>query len=107
MIYISDCLYYKRILGLKLNFVNINTEIWKLLYFFARKKGNKKFLTYGISRDIKERSLMNYYYAIKQELIDNEVYRKVKDCSKNKYELQKYYNVGKLLLEAGIIMVNK
>jgi len=77
------------------------------LYFFARKKGNKKFLTYGISRDIKERSLMNYYYAIKQELIDNEVYRKVKDCSKNKYELQKYYNVGKLLLEAGIIMVNK
>ena len=44
---------------------------------------------------------MNYYYAIKQELIDNEVYRKVKDCSKNKYELQKYYNVGKLLLEAG------
>jgi len=44
---------------------------------------------------------MNYYYAIKQELIDNEVYKKVKDCSKNKYELQKYYNVGKLLLEAG------
>lgn len=44
---------------------------------------------------------MNYYDEIKKELIDNEVNRKVKDYSKNKYELQKYYNVGKLLLEAG------
>ena len=44
---------------------------------------------------------MNYYDEIKQELISNEVNKKVKDYSKNKYELQKYYNVGKLLLEAG------
>ena len=44
---------------------------------------------------------MNYYEEIKKELIENEVYKKVKDYSKNKYELQKYYNVGKLLYEAG------
>lgn len=44
---------------------------------------------------------MNYYNEIKKELIDNEANRKVKDYSKNKYELQKYYNIGKLLLEAG------
>lgn len=44
---------------------------------------------------------MNYYNEIKKELIDNEVNSKVKDYSKNKYELQKYCNVGKLLLEAG------
>ena len=44
---------------------------------------------------------MNFYYEIKKELIDNEVYKKVKDYSKNKYELQKYYNVGKLLFDAG------
>ena len=44
---------------------------------------------------------MNYYSEIKKELIDNELNKKVKDYSKNKYEIQKYYNVGKLLLEAG------
>ena len=44
---------------------------------------------------------MNYYKEIKKELIDNEVYKKVKDYSKNKYELEKYYNVGKLLFDAG------
>lgn len=44
---------------------------------------------------------MNYYKEIKKELADNEINRKLKDYSKNKYELQKYYNVGKLLLEAG------
>ena len=43
---------------------------------------------------------MNYYKEIKQELIDNEINKKVKNYSKNKYELQKYYNVGKLLIEA-------
>ena len=44
---------------------------------------------------------MNYYNEIKRELIDNELNKKVKDYSKNKYEIQKYYNVGKLLSEAG------
>ena len=44
---------------------------------------------------------MNYYNEIKNELINNEIHKRVKDYSKNKYELQKYYNVGKLLLEAG------
>jgi len=44
---------------------------------------------------------MDYYNEIKNELMDNEINKKVKDYSKNKYELQKYYNVGKLLLEVG------
>jgi len=44
---------------------------------------------------------MNYYNEIKKELIDNETNKRVKDYSKNIYEIQKYYNVGKLLLEAG------
>ena len=44
---------------------------------------------------------MNYYNEIKKELIDNELNKKVKDYSINKYEIQKYYNVGKLLLAAG------
>ena len=44
---------------------------------------------------------MNYYDEIKRELIENELNKKVKDFSKNKYELQKYYNIGKLLFEAG------
>ena len=43
---------------------------------------------------------MNYYNEIKNRLIDNEVYRKVKDYSKNKNELNTYYEVGKLIIEA-------
>ena len=44
---------------------------------------------------------MNYYNEIKQELINNEIYKKVKDYSKNKRDLTTYYNVGKMLAEAG------
>ena len=44
---------------------------------------------------------MDYYNEIKQELISNEINKQIKDYSKNKYEIQKYYNVGKLLFEAG------
>ena len=44
---------------------------------------------------------MNYYEEIKNELMNNEFNKQVKDYSKNKYELQRYYNVGKFLLEAG------
>lgn len=43
---------------------------------------------------------MNYYNEIRKELINNEVYKKVKDYSKNKSDLNTYYNVGKLLIEA-------
>ncbi|MBR1376895.1 MAG: DUF1016 family protein [Bacilli bacterium] len=43
---------------------------------------------------------MNYYEEIKQELINNETYRKVKDYSKNRSDLMTCYNVGKLLIEA-------
>ena len=44
---------------------------------------------------------MNYYNEIKNKLIDNKVYKKVKDYSKNKNDLTTYYAVGKLLYEAG------
>ena len=44
---------------------------------------------------------MNYYNEIKQELINNEIYKKVKDYSKNRSDLNTYYNVGKILSEAG------
>ena len=43
---------------------------------------------------------MNYYNEIKNKLINNEVYKRVKDYSKNKNELSTYYEVGKLLIEA-------
>ena len=43
---------------------------------------------------------MNYYNEIKNELINNEAYKKVKDYSKNRNDLMTYYNVGKLLIEA-------
>ena len=43
----------------------------------------------------------NYYNEIKQELINNEITKKIKDYSKNKSDLTTYYNVGKMLAEAG------
>ena len=43
----------------------------------------------------------DYYNEIKNELINNELYKRVKDYSKNRNELSAYYNVGKLLSEAG------
>ena len=56
---------------------------------------------------------MNYYNKIKEELINNEVHKKVKDYSKNRSDLNTYYYVGKMLSEAGkhygegIIIVKK
>ena len=44
---------------------------------------------------------MNYYDDIKKELINNEVYKRVKDYSKNKNDSNTYYKVGKMLSEAG------
>ena len=44
---------------------------------------------------------MNYYNEIKQELINNEINRKVKNYSINRSNLNTYYKVGKILSEAG------
>lgn len=44
---------------------------------------------------------MNYYNEIKEELINNEITKRVKAYSTNRSDLNTYYNVGKLLLEAG------
>lgn len=44
---------------------------------------------------------MNYYNEIKSELLNNEVNRKVKNYSINKSDLDAYYNVGRMLSEAG------
>lgn len=43
---------------------------------------------------------MDYYNEIKQELINNEIYKKVKDYSKNRNDLNTYYNVGKIIVKA-------
>ena len=44
---------------------------------------------------------MNYYNEIKNELINNDINRKVKNYSINRSDLNTYYNVGKMLSEAG------
>ena len=44
---------------------------------------------------------MNYYEEIKEEIINNEITRKIKDYSKNRSDLNTYYKVGKLLARAG------
>ena len=43
---------------------------------------------------------MNYYENIKEILVNNEITKRVKDYSKNRSDLESYYNVGKLLVEA-------
>ena len=44
---------------------------------------------------------MNYYDNIKELLINNEITKKVKNYSINKSDLDTYYDVGKVLSEAG------
>lgn len=44
---------------------------------------------------------MNYYEEIKEQIINNEITKRVKDYSKNRSDLTTYYNVGKLLSEFG------
>ena len=44
---------------------------------------------------------MNYYNEIKNKIIDNEIYSKVKDYSKERHKVITYFEIGKLLNEAG------
>ena len=44
---------------------------------------------------------MNYYNEIKNKLIDNEIYSKVKDYSKERHRVITYFEIGKLLNEVG------
>ena len=44
---------------------------------------------------------MDYYNEIKNKLIDDEVYCKVKDYSKERHRVITYFEIGKLLNEAG------
>ena len=44
---------------------------------------------------------MNYYNEIKNKLIDNEIYSRVKDYSKERHKVVAYFEIGKLLNEAG------
>ncbi len=44
---------------------------------------------------------MNYYNEIKQELLNNEINRKVKNYSINKSDLDTYYRVGKMIADDG------
>ena len=43
---------------------------------------------------------MNFYNEIKEILINNEITKRVKDYSKNKSDLDSYFKVGKILIEA-------
>ena len=45
--------------------------------------------------------MMNYYNEIKTQILNNEITTKVKEYSKNKSDLTTYYNVGRLLSDAG------
>ena len=45
--------------------------------------------------------MIDYYKSIKNELINDEIYSSVKDLSKERHRVITYYNVGKLLSDAG------
>ena len=44
---------------------------------------------------------INYYNEIKEQLLNNEIYEKTKDYSKERNRANTYFNIGKLLYEAG------
>ena len=43
----------------------------------------------------------DYYTLIKNKLIDNEIFERVKDYSKERNRVTTYYEIGRLLFEAG------
>ena len=45
--------------------------------------------------------MFNYYDEIKEKLLKNEIYAKVRDYSKERNKVLTYFEVGKLLSEAG------
>ena len=48
---------------------------------------------------------MNYYDEIKNELVNNEINRKVKNYSINRSDLNTYYNVGNIIFFMYIIQI--
>lgn len=44
---------------------------------------------------------MNYYNEIKNKLIDNEIYSKIKDYWKERHKVITYFEIGRLLNETG------
>ena len=44
---------------------------------------------------------MNYYNEIKEQLIKSEIYDRAKDYSKDKHKVKVYFEIGRLLNEAG------
>ena len=44
---------------------------------------------------------MNYYNEIKNKLLNNEIYSRVKDYSKERHRVITYYEIGRILNEAG------
>ena len=44
---------------------------------------------------------MNYYNEIKNKIIDNEIFEKVKDYSKERNTIITYFEIGRLLNDAG------
>ena len=44
---------------------------------------------------------MNYYDEIKNKIINNEIYSKIKDYSRERHKVITYFEIGKLLNEAG------
>lgn len=44
---------------------------------------------------------VNYYNEIKNKIIDNEVYTKIKDYSRERNKVITYFEIGRLLTEAG------
>ena len=49
----------------------------------------------------KKEKYMNYYNEIKSKLIDNEIYGRIKDYSKERNTVITYFEIGRLLNEAG------
>ena len=46
---------------------------------------------------------MNYYNEIKNKLIVNEIYSRVNDFSKERNKVITYFEIGKILYEAGSV----
>ena len=59
------------------------------------------YIFYYVILSLNKEGLMNYYDEIKEKIIKSEIYDRVKDYSKNRHKVAVYFEIGKLLSEAG------
>ena len=98
-------------IGVYMNYIDKHIKSinqYKTIGIIISRRDNHYYIEYSsdnriYTRDyvISQEAFINYYNEIKNKLIDNEVYKRVKDYSKERNTVITYFEIGRLLAIAG------